>query len=113
MRINGKDYRIPELGFGTVRRLEGYGISLFDVSNSPSKRIFSIYNAFACITLNIEPEQADFLLEQHLLGGGTFDGWIEEINKAVESSGFFQSMMKKSQKKVPIQKAEATPIPTE
>lgn len=103
MRINGRDFRIPVVGFGTVRRLEGYGIALSDVANNPSKKMLSIYNAFVCITLNIEPEQADDLIEQHLLGGGTFDGWLEEISEAVDSSDFFQAMMKKNKKKsVPL-----------
>lgn len=106
MIINGKNYRIPELGFGLVRRLEGYGISLFELNIH--NKYLSIINAFVCITLNIEPDQADLLLEQHLLGGGSFDNWMVEINEAVENSGFFQAMLKKSQKKAPNQKAKAT-----
>ena len=99
MRINGKDYKIPEVGFGTVRQLENCGISFFDIANHPEKKFMSIVNAFVCITVGIEPEQADELIEQHLLGGGTFDGWMQEINEAVAKSGFFQAMTKKSSKK--------------
>ncbi len=104
MIINGKNYGIPELGFDTVCRLEGYGISLFDVQNNPGKKMMSIIRAFTCITLNIEPEQASFIIEQHLLGGGSFDGWLQEINEAVEKSGFFQAMLRKNEKKSPTQK---------
>jgi hypothetical protein len=108
MIINGKNYRIPELGFGMVRRLEGYGISLFDIQNNPAKKFYSIITAFACITLNIEPEQADFLLEQHLLGGGNFEGYLDEITEAVGNSGFFQAMLRKNEKKSSTQKKAQT-----
>ena len=97
MRINGRDYRIPELDFGTVRRLEENGISFFDLQK-PKKKYFSIITAFAGLATQMEPEEVDFVLQQHLLGGGSFEGYLEEITKAVETSGFFQAMMKKNQK---------------
>lgn len=97
MKVNGKEVRIPEVTFGTVRELESYGVSVFDMDFQ--KKFLTILNAFICISLKIQPEQADFLMEQHLLGGGDFDGWIDEINNAVETSGFFQAMEKKNQKK--------------
>lgn len=110
MRINGREYRIPEITFGTIRILEGYGVSIFDMNFK--KKFLSIVTGFVCITLNIEPEDADFVIEQHLLGGGTFDGWMDEINKAVENSGFFQAMTKKEQKKTPTSKVAKIPKTT-
>jgi len=111
MRINGRDFRIPELDFSIVRKLEENGISLFDISK-PKKKFFSILTAFASIAMKTEIEDADYILQQHILGGGNFDGWLEEINKAVEDSGFFQAMMKKSQKSTPLH-AVKTPTETE
>jgi hypothetical protein len=37
------------------------------------------------------------------------EGWLEEITEAVEKSGFFQAMMKKSQKAKlhPVEKEQA------
>jgi hypothetical protein len=107
MRINGKEFRIPEIGFGTVRKLEGYGVSIFDMNFK--KKFITIINTFVCISLNIEPDDADYLIEQHLLGGGSFDGWMEEINKAVETSPFFLAIEKKSQKKTAVKKTDQEP----
>lgn len=109
MRINGRDFRIPELDFSMVRKLEDSGISFFDLQK-PKKKYFSIITAFAGMATQAEPEEVDYLLQQHLLGGGTFDGWIEEILKAVESSGFFQVMMKRGKAKANL---HAVKEPTE
>jgi hypothetical protein len=97
MIINGKNYRIPEINFGAVRKLSNYGVSLYDLK--PKRDFMNIINAFTCLAADIEPEDADYLIEQHILGGGTMDGWIEEILKAVETSPFLQKIAKQSQKK--------------
>lgn len=108
MKICGRDYKIPELGFGTIRQLEENGISIFDLQR-PNKKFISIITAFVGLATGLEVEQADELLQQHLLGGGNFDGWLNEINKAVENSGFFQAMMKKEQKTAPTSKTAKKP----
>jgi len=112
MKINGKEYKIPEIGFDAVCQLEETGFSLFDIQN-PKKKFMTIIRAFVALATGLEPEDASHLIEQHLLGGGKMDGWMEEIVKAVETSGFFQAVMKKSQKKAPIHVAESEPTPTE
>ena len=98
MRINGKDYRIPELGFEQMCDLEDRGISLFDISN-PGRKLLSILRSFVAIATGLDNESASELIEQHVYGGGNFDGWLDEINKAVEDSGFFQAVLKQEEKK--------------
>lgn len=97
MRINGKNYRIPELDFDTVCNLEDAGISIFDIRN-PRKKFMSIIRAFAALATGTSQEDASNLIQQHLLGGGTFEGWFEEITEAMEKSDFFQAMAKKEKR---------------
>lgn len=97
MRINGQNYGIPTIGFKAVKELSQYGVSLFNLN---FKRDFlTIISAFAGLATGLEPDDVDELIEQHLLGGGTMDGWIEEITKAVENSPFLSAMNKKKGKK--------------
>lgn len=97
MKINGVNYGIPTIGFKAVKQLSQYGVSLFELN---FKRDFlSIVSAFAGIATGLNSDDVDDLIEQHLLGGGSMDGWIEEITKAVENSPFLQSMNKKQSKK--------------
>lgn len=98
MIINGKNYRIPEINFEEVCLLEEYGVSLFDVKQ-PKKKFLTIIRAFVSLATGMDTESASFLIQQHILGGGNMDGWFEEINKAVDTSGFFQALNKKAEKK--------------
>lgn len=97
MKINGQNYGIPTIGFKAVKELSQYGVSLFNLN---FKRDFlTIISAFAGLATGLEPDDVDELIEQHLLGGGTMEGWIEEIIKAVENSPFLSAMNKKTSKK--------------
>lgn len=97
MRINGKEYRIPEIGFEQICQLEEAGIPIYD-GKALNKKRMSLIRAFVEIATGLESEDASHLIEQHLLGGGDIDGWIEEIMGSIENSGFFQAMLKKKQK---------------
>jgi hypothetical protein len=96
MKINGVNYGIPTIGFKAVKQLSQYGVSLFDLD---FKRDFlSIISAFAGLATGLNSDDVDDLIEQHLLGGGTMEEWVDEILKAVENSPFLQSMNKKQKK---------------
>jgi hypothetical protein len=108
MRINGKEYRIPEIGFEQICELEEAGIPIYDPKQLDKKRM-SLVRAFVGLATGLESADASRLIEQHLLGGGNMDGWVDEIMESVEKSGFFQAMMKKKQKenlKASTKKAE-------
>lgn len=110
MKINGVNYGIPTIGFKAVKELSQYGVSLFNLN---FKRDFlTIVSAFAGLATGLNSDDVDDLIEQHLLGGGTMEGWIEEIDKAVENSPFLSAMNKKQTKKTQP-KPKAVPMETE
>lgn len=116
MRINGKDYRIPELGFNTICDLEEKGISIYDITNPNvlRKKFMTIIRAFAGLATGLEPEEASYFIEQHLLSGGTMEGWLDEIIESVEKSDFFQKLVNRKNSKTPQDhKKKITKIPAE
>lgn len=88
MKINNKIYKIPELNYNTICILEEMGISLTDMD----KRVFSTVRGFVALAMDGNFEKAGEEIEEHLNNGGSLDEILEEINKAVEESGFFQTL---------------------
>ena len=88
MKINKKIYKIPELNYNTICTLEEMGISLTDMD----KKILSTVRGFLALAMNGDYEKAGKEMEEHLRNGGSLDETLEEINKAVEESGFFQAL---------------------
>lgn len=93
--INGKEYAIPELTYNTIADLdEKYGLNLFGGLDGISP--FSIARSFfALCTRN--KEIAGNELQEHLLNGGSFDELLDDVQKAMENSGFLSGMRKKSE----------------
>lgn len=102
MKLNGKEYKIPEITFDTVCELEDAGISLTDIGK-PKKKVMSIVRAFVKLATGFENEQVSELIEEHLASGGSFDGIFEEINKAMAESRFFQKMAERAAKETKIE----------
>jgi len=96
MKINGKEYVLPELNFNTMCRLEEIGISLTDMD----KRILSAVRGFLALAMGDDLNKAGLEMEQHLAAGGTLDDMMIEINEAVENSGFFQGLKKGKEPKI-------------
>jgi len=94
MIINNKNYTIPELNFNTICSLEEMGISLTDMD----KKILSTVRGFLALAMGGDYVSAGKEMEAHLAKGGSLDEMMEEINKAVENSGFFQALNKSKEK---------------
>ncbi len=87
MVINGKTYKMPELSFNAVCRLEDMGISLADFDKKPMAAI----RGFLALAVG-DVETAGRELEAHIVNGGDFTEIVGEISKAVQDSGFFQAL---------------------
>ena len=97
MRINGKDYKIPEITLSTVRQLEKYGVFLMDENSS--KSILTVVSGFLCMTAHIRQQQADEIIEQRFLNGEGVTDYLEEINIAFEKSDFINKIINKPKEK--------------
>ena len=91
VKINSKTYPVPELTFRHSKMMEQMGLPLEGLL---SKRyLFSAVSAFTAIVAQCEPEQADYLLEQHIMGGGTLEDIYKVYAEAVQESGFFKKLL--------------------
>lgn len=88
MKINNKEYRIPELNFSTICALEDMGASL----TSPDKKVFSTIRAVVALAMGGDLDLANKELQAHLMAGGKLDEVLAEMTMAMEESNFFHSM---------------------
>lgn len=88
MIINDKEYRIPELDFNAMCKLEDMGISLTEMD----KKVLTTIRGFMALAIDGDMETAGNELEKHLASGGSMEPIMEDINKAVSESGFFRSL---------------------
>jgi len=96
VKINQKDYEIPELTFRHLPMMEKSGLSPFDLASG--KYIFTSAQAFTAIVVGCDLDVADYLLEQHILGGGTIQPIFEAFMNAMYESHFFKKLLERTEK---------------
>lgn len=89
--INNKKYAVPELNFGHSKMMEQMGLPLDGIVSR--KYFFTALSAFVAIVVRCEPEQADHLIEQHVLGGGSVEDIYKAYVIAITESGFFKRLL--------------------
>ena len=108
--INNKKYEVPELNFGHSKKMEQMGLPVEGMINR--KYFFSAIAAFTAIVAQCDSEQADYLIEQHILGGGNLEDIYKAYVNAVTESRFFKKLLQldeqaeKSSKKSQSRKTE-------
>jgi hypothetical protein len=112
VKINNKNYEVPELNFAHSKRLEQYGVPLRRLIDPDL--MFTIVSAFVAIVTDTDPEMADYIIEQHILGGGNLEDIYKAYVTALSESGFFKKLLESQEKQTKTVKAtktakEATP----
>ena len=103
VKINQKNYTVPELTFRHLPLMEKSGLSVLDMASG--KYIFTTVEVFTAIVVGCDTDYADHLLEQHILGGGDIQPIFEAFTKAVNESGFFAKLLE--EKKTPAKATRA------
>lgn len=92
VKINGKNYAVPQLGFKEMTDMEsiadGSIITIFQ-----KKQIFLLSAAFVGCIVDCDRDEASRLCEQHILGGGKIDDIYKAFNEAANESGFFKKLL--------------------
>ena len=96
IKINNKEYEVPQLGFKDMVAMEDMGFSIIDLFQN--QKVFSVATAFVGICAGCKREEAERLIEQHIMGGGSLDSIYESFTLAVERSGFFKKLLGREQK---------------
>lgn len=97
VKINNKTYNRDQLGFKDMLHMEdmGYPIStLFQ-----EQKIASMATAFTGVVVGCDKEEAENLVEQHIMGGGNIADILNAFGKAVEESGFFKKLLGNEEQK--------------
>lgn len=92
MTINGKNYKLPEFSFETICELEDYGVSLTNLTDKPMKTV----RAFAALAIG-DAKVASKEIEEHIKNGGNLAEFVEEIQRSISESGFFQSLVARTE----------------
>lgn len=95
MKINNKEYTLPELNFNTLCELEDMGVSLSDFNT----KAMSTVRAFIALEMGGDLNKAGKEFEAHLINGGDVKQIVDEINKTVNESGFFRALAESSPKR--------------
>lgn len=93
--VNGTEYKAKPFDFNLVCDLEDMGIPLEEMGN---KRMSTV-RAYFAICAEKGSEFAGKELNAHFVVGGKFDGIIEAMNKEMEISDFFQTLIKGAETK--------------
>ena len=91
IKINGKNYEIPKLGFGHMEQLESEGYDI--VSMFRKKQMFAPTSAFIMLCVGCDREEANRLAEQHVYGGGNLGDIYQAFVKAISESDFFRKIL--------------------
>lgn len=92
MKLNNIEYKMPQMTFNNVCKLEEMGVSLTEIDKKPMAAIRGL------LALAVgDPEKAGRELEAHLEQGGDLQEILDEVVKAVNESGFFRALAQKSQ----------------
>ncbi len=97
VKINNKTYTVPELNFGHSKRMEQMGLPVEGLISR--KYIFTAVSAFVAIVVPCDAEQADYLVEQHIEGGGNIEEIYEAYANAVQESRFFRKLLNVDEEK--------------
>lgn len=103
MKINGNDYRIPEIDYNAVCTLDQYQIDLLDIQGSIQP--FVMLRGFLALAMGTSRNNAAAAskeLEAHILKNGLDDGEIArafaEIKQALEDSDFLSQIREQRKK---------------
>lgn len=88
--VNGTEYTAKSFDFNLVCDLEDMGISLEEMG----RKRMSMVRAYFAICAGKGSEFAGKELNAHFVSGGKFDGIVEAMNKEMEISDFFQTLIK-------------------
>lgn len=89
MRLNGRDYTIPELDFDAMCELEERGVYLLGMDEKNPK-FATMIRGFVAWVLDVPEKEASHEIQEHILSGGSLVQILEDITRAAEKGGFFK-----------------------
>lgn len=104
--LNGNLVVAKKFDFNLICDLEDFGVSIQDVGKKPMPMI----RAYIALCLGSSLDVAGHEIEQHIIGGGSFDEVMNAMSKEMENSDFFRNL---NQPKTVTKKATKAQTKTE
>lgn len=104
--LNGTLVPAKRFDFNMLCNLEDLGVSISEADKKP----MALVRAYVAICLGSNLDYAGQQMEQHLIGGGSFEDIMDVMSKEMESSDFFRNI---NQPKTVTKKASKTQKQTE
>ena len=111
VKINNKRYEVPELTFRHFTMMEEQGFSLLEAFRK--KQIMLLAMAFVVAVTGEDRDEAERLIEQHVLGGGDLEPIYTAFAEAIDRSGFFKRMLGQQTPEKTEKKQKTQPIKEE
>ena len=102
VKINGKNYEVKPFTFLDCLNLEDRGFNILKTMSEG--KIFQMGAMAVCAIADVSREDASFLIEQHIAGGGDLSDIIEKFVKAMEESDFFKKAQQNAEKAETVKK---------
>lgn len=104
VKINQKKYDVPELKFEHFVKMEEQGFSVTEAFRKD--QLFLLAMGFTCVVVDCDREDAEHLIQQHVLGGGKIKDIVNVFSKAVFESTFFMKTLGIEEVKKPAENAQ-------
>lgn len=91
VKINNKKYKVPELTFEHYTKMEEQGFSIVNAFQKEQYMLLAM--GFTCVVVGIDRSESEYLLTQHVLGGGSVRDIVNAFMKAIMKSDFFRKML--------------------
>lgn len=91
VKINNKTYDVQEMKIGEYTHIEEQGFSIIDAFQKRQHMLLAL--GLVCGVLHCERTEAEHVLEQHVLGGGTVVELSSAFVELVYESDFFRKML--------------------
>lgn len=91
--VNGKEYKAKAFDFNLICDLEDMGISLQEARNKP----MSMVRAYFGLCAEKGKEYAGKEMEEHVIGGGSFEDIMKIMAEEMEKSDFFRKLNKRAE----------------
>jgi len=98
MTINNEEVKIPSITFGLAMKAKECGKDLKVLLPQIQQLDETAIASFLSLAFDMDDEKAYEAIEQYFVEGGDFTGLLEEINRAIEESNFFQAWLRTMEK---------------
>ena len=91
--VKGVTYTAKPFTYGMICKLEKYDVHFDKIEKLPN----SLISAYFAICADISLEQAEELIQNHIINGGALDDITDPMAKEMNDSDFFRALSKKEE----------------